>query len=73
MPKSDFNVRTCPKCGGKTGVLDSRHHGVLGFTTLIRRRECGDCGHRLSTLEISTELADIADLADLLSSMGYGD
>ena len=40
----------CPKCGGPTGVLDTRMSGE----ETRRRRECQSamCGHRYTTLEI---------------------
>jgi transcriptional regulator NrdR family protein len=39
----------CPLChSGRLSVEDSRHRD--GF--VYRRRECRDCGHRFSTIEI---------------------
>lgn len=40
----------CPKCGScNMYIVDSRSDD----TTVRRRRECSDCGHRYSTLEIT--------------------
>lgn len=46
----------CPLCNGKTAVRDVRVKGA----DLRRRRICLSCGHRFSTIEISTD--DLATL-----------
>lgn len=38
----------CPKCGGRSAVIECRAKSY-GFR---RRRECRDCKHRWSTIEI---------------------
>jgi len=39
----------CPECfSAKTFVYDSRKSGV----TIRRRRQCGVCSHRFSTIEV---------------------
>lgn len=38
----------CPKCGGDTGVVDTR---PTANNTIRRRRTCIACGHRLTTFE----------------------
>ncbi len=38
----------CTKCGGATGVLENRS----STTRIRRRRECGPCGARFSTVEV---------------------
>lgn len=38
----------CPRCGGKAVVVDSRQYPT---GEVRRRRKCGRCGHRFSTLE----------------------
>lgn len=44
---------TCPVCGSKTKVIDSRPYGCEG---IWRRRECLACKHRFTTMEEETEL-----------------
>ena len=39
----------CPHCQSPTRVLESRH--VDDGAAIRRRRECGACGHRLTTFE----------------------
>lgn len=39
---------TCPKCGNKAIVIDSRTYAT---GEVRRRRECTRCGFRFSTLE----------------------
>jgi transcriptional repressor NrdR len=41
----------CPKCDFQTKVYDSRYHSHY----VRRRRECLNCGHRFTTMEIYTE------------------
>lgn len=43
---------TCPKCNGKTKILDSRGGG----DSVKRRRLCLECGYRFSTIEIDKDL-----------------
>lgn len=37
---------TCPICGAKTKVMDTR-----GDKQIVRRRKCDSCGHMVFTLE----------------------
>jgi len=37
----------CPKCGGRTAVIDSRPRK----NQIFRRRECLECGFRFNTWE----------------------
>lgn len=47
----------CPRCGGRDdSVVDTRANDAGIY--IRRRRECGSCGHRFSTVEI---LADELD------------
>lgn len=39
---------TCPKCGGETGVYETR---PTTFNRFRRRRKCLDCGFRFTTYE----------------------
>ena len=54
----------CPKCKGSTRVIDSRPNGNLdassyqrklmrGNEFIQRRRECIECGHKMTTFELS--------------------
>lgn len=43
---------TCPICGEKTKVLESK----ADVDSIERRRECLSCGYRFSTLEIDRDL-----------------
>lgn len=45
---------TCPVCGGKTLVWDSRY--LAKDETLKRRRRCKECGYRFNTYEIDEDL-----------------
>lgn len=45
----------CPKCNGPTSVKDSRDFVYDDVETTRRRRRCGKCGHRYSTVEIVWE------------------
>ena len=40
----------CGECGGPTRVIDSRPY--LDGDVIYRRRECGDCGERVTTFEV---------------------
>ena len=42
----------CPKRKGATSVKDSRDFKYQNVDTTRRRRRCGKCGHRYSTVEI---------------------
>lgn len=42
----------CPVCGGKTAVINSRP----AEDEITRRRECRNCGHRFTTVEIDLDL-----------------
>jgi len=41
----------CPICGGQTCVVDSRPNE----DSTRRRRECAECKHRFSTVEIDVD------------------
>ena len=43
---------TCPVCGEKTKVVDSRFE----CESVTRRRECLVCGYRFSTIELEKDL-----------------
>lgn len=44
----------CPLCGGPLDfVKDSRAGHEHGFKVVHRRRECGDCGKRSTTIELT--------------------
>lgn len=43
---------TCPVCGGNTKITDSRGN----VESVRRRRECRECGHRFTTIEIEADL-----------------
>ena len=43
---------TCPVCGGKTTVVDSRP----SEDSVWRRRECQECSYRFNTIEIDMDL-----------------
>ncbi len=43
---------TCPVCGGKTCITNSRP----SYDIVRRRRECHDCGHRFTTQEIEVDV-----------------
>ena len=49
---------TCPVCGGKTRVMDSRSdcEGVY------RRRKCKECGYALYTSEIETDGEELKEI-----------
>ena len=48
----------CPKCGGDSGVYDSR---TRKRGEVARRRECKRCGERWATIEISLERFRLAE------------
>lgn len=43
---------TCPVCGEKTKVVDSRPYGC---ESIWRKRECLECKHRFETMEYEVE------------------
>ena len=43
---------TCPVCGGRTIVYDSRPTDDI----INRRRKCIDCEYRFSTVEVETDI-----------------
>lgn len=45
---------TCPMCGGKTKIYDSRPDEE----SVKRKRECLECGHRFLTVEIDVDLLE---------------
>ena len=47
----------CPTCGAATMVMQSRADTGLPGDPLRRRRKCGACSHRFSTIELSLEEA----------------
>lgn len=47
----------CPSCGAGTIVMMSRADTGLPGDPVRRRRKCGSCGHRFSTIELSLEEA----------------
>ena len=48
---------TCVYCGGKTRVIDSRS----GEDSTRRRRECEQCKHRFSTVEVDADYYEMFD------------
>jgi transcriptional regulator NrdR family protein len=44
----------CPMCSGESKVINSRP----SEDSVYRRRECLECSHRFSTVEIDMELYD---------------
>lgn len=47
----------CPSCGAVTLVTDSRTDTGLPGDPVRRRRKCGKCDHRFSTIELSFDEA----------------
>jgi transcriptional regulator NrdR family protein len=45
----------CPLCGGKSGVLDTRHN-YKEPVYIRRRRKCFECKKRFSTVELITNV-----------------
>lgn len=43
---------TCPECGEKTKVLESKDNEDF----VERRRECYSCGYRFNTIEVDKDL-----------------
>ena len=55
------NAKYCPLCNGDTSVTDSRpNNNAIG---LVRTRKCKACGHRFTTIEITT-----AEFYELINS-----
>ena len=46
-------ARMCPKCAADSRVYDSREQPD---GSLLRRRECKECGLRFSTIEVLKEI-----------------
>lgn len=49
---------TCPICGGETKITNSRPK----CDHARRRRECLECGHRFSTIELEEDVKDRLEL-----------
>lgn len=47
----DVGSFACPKCGGGTGVKDSRPNDAR--SAIRRRRLCAACGNRFTTFEMT--------------------
>lgn len=58
MSDTHLNCTKCPKCGSKLQTKDSRPHDTYGFATVRRRKVCGSCDWRVSTVEVQAEVAD---------------
>ena len=57
----------CPKCHGKSGVIDTRCHakGPMLYRGLIyRRHKCDECGHRWSTYEMTAARLELLFAAE---------
>lgn len=50
--QGDTSAFTCPLCGGKTAVKDSR---PVPNNIIRRRRLCLVCGHRVTTFEVEAK------------------
>ena len=48
----------CPKCAGKTKVVDSR----TDCESVKRKRKCVSCGYEYITVELETDLAENLNL-----------
>ncbi len=53
-----LNCTKCPDCGTKLQTKDSHPHDTYGFATVRRRKVCGSCGFRVSTVELQVTVAD---------------
>ena len=51
----------CPKCGGKTYIIDSRPDEET-HPAIKRRRMCCKCKNRFSTYEILAESLEIGEM-----------
>jgi transcriptional regulator NrdR family protein len=61
----------CPKCDGLTHVLMSRFRS--GKHTTNRRRECLQCGHRFTTIELIVPSKRNIHPEDLLRGLELAD
>jgi transcriptional regulator NrdR family protein len=60
----------CPRCNGDTDVKDSRPGTHYGSPTVHRRRQCRECGHRVSTAEMIVGLGNVQQkLAGAITAM----
>lgn len=59
---------TCPVCGGKTKVIDSR---CYDSESVWRRRECLECNHRFTTIELETETLREQRKRERMNELGY--
>lgn len=59
----------CLKCGAGSDVINSRPRGK----TRMRRRQCGCCGHRWSTIEVSVDGEYEAALERVIALAGVVD
>jgi len=57
MNSTHLNCFECPRCGTKMRTQDSRPHDAYGFSTVRRRKVCGSCGFRVSTVEVHAAVA----------------
>lgn len=48
---------TCPKCGGKTKVINSRDAIDQDEEVRVRRRRCEECAHTYYTIEYEIDFA----------------
>jgi len=53
---------TCPKCGGKTKVINSRDAIDQDEEVRDRRRRCEECAHTFYTIEFGIDFAQGHDL-----------
>jgi len=53
-----ISISNCPNCKKKTKIPDSREHILYGFATVRRRRSCLYCDFKVSTIEITLEMAN---------------
>lgn len=57
----------CPECGAQTWVVDSRR---APDNEIRRRRECGECEKRFTTMERPVGAADVDGLAEIKKHLG---
>lgn len=61
----------CPRCGGETGVKDSRPVTHFGKPSVRRRRYCTECNERFQTVELTVGLGNVSDaLKNLTAAAG---
>ena len=53
---------TCPKCGGKTTVTNSRLADDQGEEVRVRYRKCKSCGNVFFTIEYEIEFSQGLEL-----------